>query len=179
MSIDSKRASGVLVVGADGFIGRAFVRHLTTAGERVLTATGVDRVEPGGIRWGDALGVRTIVWAASTINPQIAELYPERVAADRRTVMEFVEAIDQSRHRPRLVVLSSGGTVYGESPSPHHEGSVTAPKGAYGAAKLRIEDDVRATYDRAVVLRLSNVYGPGQPRARGQGVLGHWLKRHS
>lgn len=167
---------GVLVVGADGFIGSALVRHLTAAGESVEVATGKDPITPGGPRWGAALGARTLVWAASTINPAIAEAHPERVEADRRLVVDFVDAMARDGAVGRFVVLSSGGTVYGDLPSPHRETSETAPKGAYGAAKLRIEREVQARYERTTVLRLANVYGPGQPRAHGQGVMGHWLR---
>lgn len=38
--------------------------------------------------------------------------------------------------------------------------------------RLRAADPDRA---RAVILRISNAYGPGQRLGKGQGVIGHWM----
>src|SRR5206468_1773785 len=46
---------------------------------------------------------------------------------------------------------------------------------AYGRAKLMLEHCVLQSLSDAVVIRVANAYGPGQPAARGQGVVAHWL----
>ncbi|MGH2217781.1 NAD-dependent epimerase/dehydratase family protein, partial [Enterococcus faecalis] len=62
---------------------------------------------------------------------------------------------------------------------PYVEQSPTARSGAYAALKLDVEESFLAgaspTSERTV-LRLSNVYGPGQRLGTGQGVVGHWLQ---
>ncbi len=79
----------------------------------------------------------------------------------------------------RVVVASSGGTIYGpttELPTP--ESHPLQPISAHGSTSMAIES-YAALYSRthqleAVILRYSNVYGPGA-RARGdQGVVAAW-----
>ena len=74
-----------------------------------------------------------------------------------------------------FLASSAGGLYAGSSPAPFDEASVPAPLVAYGRAKLAMEQEVRvlagATGVRAVLGRLSNVYGPGQTLGKPQGLL--------
>jgi UDP-glucose 4-epimerase len=115
---------------------------------------------------------------ATSINPQIAESSPQRVAADYAAFSDFLEGLARHSSPPPVVLLSSGGTVYDDrARPPYDESSPTSPRSAYGKAKLALELQLRERAPRgSVVVRISNAYGPGQPVASGQGVVAHWLR---
>jgi UDP-glucose 4-epimerase len=100
--------------------------------------------------------------------------------ANLRNELQLLELImAAAAHRPGLgfTYLSSGGAVYGDAavvPTP--EGCRARPISDYGWAKLAGEHLVRLTAHeldaRVRILRVANAYGPGQPTAGGQGVIG-------
>jgi len=72
----------------------------------------------------------------------------------------------------QLIFVSSSGAIYDESgASSFSELSPLNPKSYYGAGKLAVEMFLRAysaqTTHPVVLVRPSNVYGPGQSRANG------------
>ena len=73
-----------------------------------------------------------------------------------------------------VIFSSSGGTVYGESASPLHEGSKTVPLSAYGLEKLEAER-LFCSYEtgrlRLFCLRISNPYGASLLPNRGIGFV--------
>ena len=81
----------------------------------------------------------------------------------------------------RLVLASSGGTVYGRvTELPTSESAPTAPISVHGVNSLATEQ-YAALYARehgiaATVLRFSNVYGPGQRPRGGFGVIAAWCE---
>jgi UDP-glucose 4-epimerase len=166
----------ISVVGGRGFLGRRVTSLLLDRGHRVHV---FDRTTPPiGTDGVDArvLASDFVVWAASSINPMIAENDPDRVALDIDTFRSFVESTTGLTSGPRTILLSSGGTVYDErQPPPYSELSPVAPGHAYGRAKLELERTLLSLDDRGLVLRVSNAYGPGQPVAPGQGVVSHWI----
>jgi UDP-glucose 4-epimerase len=100
------------------------------------------------------------------------------VAAEQRAFSGFLESCRRGGRRPAVVLLSSGGTVYSPSaPPPYVETSEVGPTSVYGWAKLAQEQQLldASAYVRPVILRLSNVYGPGQRLRPGFGVMAHWL----
>ena len=82
----------------------------------------------------------------------------------------------------RFVFASSGGTVYGATPSaPISENAPTNPTTAYGINKLAIEKYLGLFrhlhgFD-AIALRIANPYGPFQHRRRAQGLVGAVMAR--
>ena len=114
------------------------------------------------------------------MNPALAESHPERVRADQATFEATLEALRGLPSPPRVALLSSGGAVYDTTREPpYRESSPTRPLGAYGRAKLAMEAALAAAglpAGHAVSLRVSNLYGPGQPAVSGQGVIGYWLR---
>lgn len=117
-------------------------------------------------------GAPAVVWAATMITPAVAQASPERVREERAAFEEFLRLLPEGT---RLIVLSSGGTVYSGPDTPYRESTVAVPANEYGAAKLDLERLAHTAGDDAVVLRVSNAYGPGQAAKRGQGVIGHWM----
>jgi UDP-glucose 4-epimerase len=169
--------SPLAVVGAAGFLGSALVRAALRAGHPCSQFTRrTPLLRPDGTAVPDLARATTVYWLASSINPALAEEEPERIAADRAAFASLLAAL--APHPARVVIVSSGGTVYDTTLAPpYDEASPTAPRGAYGRAKLDLERLLReALPGRGVALRVANAYGPGQPARAGQGVLAHWLR---
>lgn len=165
------------VVGAAGFLGSAMMRAAAGAG---VDAVGLTLERP--LERDDTLdpaveGVSTVVWCAARINPRLAVESPQLVQEDRRDLAGAIRLLSALPRPPRVVLLSSGGTIYGPPASaPFSELSDPHPVNAYGEAKLLLEEDLRASGIDGVSLRVSNAYGPGQRPAPGQGVVAHWLR---
>lgn len=175
----SSQAAPIAVIGAGGFLGSALVR---SARRSLVPCAAFTRPAPFLTDGQPAPGLataHTIYWLASSINPAVAESEPERIRADAAAFSALLRAVVGLPWRPRVVLLGSGGTVYDAATAPpYHESSPTAPQGAYGRAKLQLEEMLAGCglpAGQAVVLRVANAYGPGQPARRGQGVVAYWL----
>lgn len=169
----------VAVIGAGGFVGQ----HVTRAFRRAYVPTAAfTRATPlfsGGRLVAAAGEAEVIVYLATSVNPALAERYPERVAADRAAFAGLLEGLRRSGRRPSLIFASSAGAVYDPSNAPpYRESDPTRPASAYGRAKLELERILLAARDvvRPVVIRIANAYGPGQRTGTMQGVIGHWLE---
>jgi UDP-glucose 4-epimerase len=86
--------------------------------------------------------------------------------------LEFADSIKAER----FIYISSGGTVYGDSlQRPYLESDSNYPLSPYGITKLACERYVymhhRTNGLRSIVVRPSNIYGPGQKPFRGQGLI--------
>ncbi|QQG49772.1 MAG: NAD-dependent epimerase/dehydratase family protein [Candidatus Berkelbacteria bacterium] len=81
----------------------------------------------------------------------------------------------------RFLFASTGGALYGETPSPAKEDWPALPESPYGIAKLAIEHYLRfyaGTHGfQATVLRLANVYGPRQDPQGEAGVMAIFCTR--
>jgi len=164
-------AHDTVVVGATGFIGRRLLARLTQKGARPAGFTTATPFEDNAKALTEA---RTVYFVAGSVTPASADRHPDRVAAHLALFRDLLDRVDGAR----VVLASSGGAVYDPAvPPPYAERSPVAPASTYGRAKLRMEYDLLARHDTCVptVLRLSNVYGPGQRLGTGQGVLAHWL----
>jgi UDP-glucose 4-epimerase len=92
------------------------------------------------------------------------------------TVLEAMRATGTQR----LVLASSGGTVYGDpSVFPTPEDAPTAPTSLHAHNALTVEGYVRFFADHyglePAILRIATAYGPGQRVRRGQGVISAWI----
>jgi UDP-glucose 4-epimerase len=99
------------------------------------------------------------------------------------SVMTALTVLDLMRNAGvrRIVLASSGGTIYGEPgrlPTP--ESHPLEPISVHGLNSVITERYARffaVNYGFEVtVLRYSNVYGPGQTGRRGQGVVAAWCR---
>ncbi|MDF5753499.1 NAD-dependent epimerase/dehydratase family protein [Spongiactinospora sp. TRM90649] len=166
------------VIGATGFIGSRLVSGLRRAGHEPAS---FNRTRPPVTDGRPAPGLREAEIAfflATRTTPALAEYRPGEIAAERALLISVLEEVAKSGHRPVFVLASSGGTVYAPHAwPPHAESAPTGPTSAYGRAKLQLERDLLHYADRVqpVVLRLGNVYGPGQRPTQGFGVLANWL----
>lgn len=167
------------VIGANGYIGRVVLAALSANGSHPNAFTRSTPFQDGGRIHPALLESSVIFYLASSITPAIAHQDPQRVAADRLMLQGLLSALHKTSHQPLVVIASSGGSVYDpRAAPPYQEESRTVPASAYGAAKLAQEQDLIASASpiSPVILRLANVYGPGQPVSGGYGVIGHWIE---
>lgn len=167
-----------VIIGAGGFIGHNLSALLTglqidtacfTRETRFLQRDGLNYF----LHTADF-----IFYLATSITPALAEQHPEWAQADYALFAELVSRLTRTGRSP-TVVLASSGTVYDPDVSPpYSELSPTRPTGAYGAAKLALEQELvrHSAAVPSVILRITTVYGPGQRATSGQGVLAHWRK---
>lgn len=182
------------VIGSGGLLGSAVLRLLRDSsdsvaeGSRVRWSTSqaeadlrggvtrlVERAEGGSWRifWCAGVGV-----TGSSEESLLTEV--ERFEA----MLDALAALPESvRRRGLLFVASSAGAVFaGASGAPFDETSEPHALGAYGRAKLMIEDATArfsASHQvRCLVGRIANLYGPGQSLAKPQGLISHLCRSH-
>ena len=189
-----------LVVGA-GLIGSHVARRLADEGADVTVFSrglnpwldeerrrGID-IHLGEVQEGERVleelvaASDTVVHTESSSRPPTAVRDPvwdlQNSVVPALTVMRLVLA---APHAPLLLLASSGGTVYGnpvELPTP--ETHPLLPRTPYAISNVAVERyaDFYAAQGslRRVVLRFSNVFGPGELGRGGQGVVGVWLRQ--
>lgn len=175
----------VLVLGAGGFVGRALAAALAAQGVPVV-AVGGSQAPPGasihhpGHVAADAdlaallEGVRAVVHCATASTPGSTAGAPMReLTGNLSLTARLLEALHA---RPvDLLYLSSGGSLYAGSDVPADEAAAVRPRSYHGAAKRAAECFIGAwsaqTGGRAVVLRPSNIYGPGQTGRAGFAII--------
>lgn len=172
-----------LVLGGGGFVGRHVCRAFSAAGHDVVR---VSRTPPpkGSAEPGVALDLltappRDLMALLRTVRPAVVVnatgavwdvTLRQMTAVNVRLVRRLTAALAAQDEPPRLVQL---GSVYEYGPVPRgtplDEAAPERPGSAYGRTKLRgsrlvLDAAAQGRLD-AVVLRLSNVVGPGSPRS--------------
>jgi UDP-glucose 4-epimerase len=190
-------AQRVLVLGA-GFIGAHVVRVLVQAGHQVDVITRsapqpelAPYLQGANVVLGDVSSMAVVagllsevdhvVYAVGSSSPIESDLDP---AADVTAVVPpVVRLLELLRLRPSvgLTFLSSGGALYGNVAStPVDEETPPAPISSYGILKLTAEKYLQMYADLygipITILRVANAYGPGQPWAKGQGIVARLMR---
>jgi dTDP-4-dehydrorhamnose reductase len=152
----------LLIVGASGTLGRAFMRIAGLRGlaARLLGRPQCDATDPGRI---DALIRRLRPWAvvntAGYVRVDAAE--GDRDACHRGNVTTAVNlAAACCRHGIKLVTFSSDLVFDGTLQRPYVEGDEPAPLNVYGATKAEAERRVRDLLPDGLVIRSSAFFGP-------------------
>lgn len=189
------------VIGGHGFVGRHVVRALLSSGRDVLIL-GRRRDRPDELPQAAAYascdlvdrvslrhhleGVGEIVSLAHATPPVLGsnDLFGDHVA-NLQPVLVLLEEAERLVTLRKLIVTSSGGTVYGVAEDePITEAAPTAPVSPYGITKLAIERYALMFHLLrslpVAIVRPSNVYGVGQRAFTGQGfiatAIGHALR---
>ena len=153
----------VLLLGADGQLGRELRRTLPSVGP--VVAVGRASLDLGDV---DAIRrtVReakphAIVNAAAHTAVDRAESEPELAWAVNATAPDaLAEAAEGSG--AALLHFSTDYVFDGTATSPYAEDAPTGPRSVYGASKLAGEEAVRGRCRRALVVRTSWLYSPGE-----------------
>lgn len=181
---------GVLVLGATGFIGNALVHRLSSSFQQIFTLSrrrGAFQHYSNVIHFQSNLDnqelvnqllpdCHVVVHLASETTPGSSCLQPSlEVTSNLLPSLRFLEVM-QSHPHVRLVYISSGGAIYGDSAEEKlAEDMVLAPLSYYGAGKAAFEKFIlafcRQVGNTAVILRPSNLYGPGQCYRPGFGII--------
>jgi UDP-glucose 4-epimerase len=181
--VPTLRSRRVLVVGGGGFIGRNLCRALTNIGSGVAAA--VNRrdasvppaVEQYAADVRDASRVRQVT---AQVNPDVVvhlagsrsrsvriSEFRDSYATNLGGTLNVLEACLALPRLPKFVFLGSC-EEYGASGTPFTEAARELPLTAYGASKLAATELLRSVACTqglpAVILRPSNVYGPGQTK---------------
>lgn len=175
----------VFILGADGFIGRNLAEYLAATGHAVVAATRrpahfdhreIESKVSAFTHRDDFMLLHscdTVIHAASSSTPGSSAAQPQ-LDGNLRPTLALIEALQQPP-KPRVVYLSSGGTLYGETVSAVSESAPLQPSSYHAAGKIAAEYFLRAWATRysgdLVILRPSNVYGPGQLPRPGFGII--------
>lgn len=179
-----------LVIGGAGYIGVHLVPQLLASGRKVTVlgrSTTPRYALPDDVNYvvGDFADLKLIsrvldehqevihLAYASVPNTSFENPLADLLQNLPPSVQLFSEAAGRG---VKLVLVSSGGTVYGEAEIvPMHEGHHTRPISPYGVTKLTLENYAylyAATHGlKFVCVRPSNAYGIGQRPFVGQGFI--------
>lgn len=181
----------ILVLGA-GFIGSALTQSLMQRGHRVRVFSRGPAAPPcheyvqGMLRDVTSfpelfVGVSAVVHCIHTSVPANSNVnLPAEIEGNLLPTLRAVEMM-KACGVGTLIYLSSGGAIYGAEPEPVTEDAPTNPISGYGVTKLAMEHYLRLLHrqqalSKLVILRPSNVYGPGQRLTKPQGVIAHMLR---
>ncbi|GAA2131443.1 NAD-dependent epimerase/dehydratase family protein [Kitasatospora kazusensis] len=175
----------VLLLGADGFIGRRVADRLLADQELQVTVLGrrdsadirfdLTAGSPGALsRFLDAVAPQVVINCAGVTYGTSRAL----IKANTLAVATVCEAIRRSREPARLVHVGSAAE-YGPMPAgaPIAETAEPRPVGPYGVSKLAGTELVISSGLDAAVLRVFDVVGPGSPTASLFGRLSEGLRR--
>ncbi|MBU1312775.1 MAG: NAD-dependent epimerase/dehydratase family protein [Alphaproteobacteria bacterium] len=180
------------VIGGGGFIGLHVVNALIVSGRDVLVLG--RRVDPPArlsqqARYqscdaGDRVALRAalegcgeIIDLAHASTPKVTVANPILELQDNIVpLLNLLEAAQDLPDLRKLLVASSGGTVYGiASDLPISEDHPTSPVSSYGITKLVVERYALIHHLikglPSTVVRPANAYGPGQKPFTGQGFI--------
>lgn len=179
-------ANTVLVLGGGGFIGASLCQSLSDAGWRVMSGTRRP-VDSGNAKVQNVVSsfdekdhfselleqCDLVIHSASNTTPSSSATKPQ-LDGNLRSTLALIEAL-QKVHRTRLLYISSGGTLYRESRLALTEDSLLMPRSYHGAGKAAAEHFIQAWALQgaasAIILRPSNIYGPGQYPKNGFGIV--------
>ena len=175
----STERNKAIVTGGAGFIGSHLVDQLRSDGWTVLVIDDLStgradrlpadtRLEVRDIATDDLPSIvrtwrpRALFHLAAQSSVPASEEDPLRDLAVNVVGTIRVAEAAAAASTERLVFVSSGGAVYGETGRAATERTVPAPASAYGIHKLAAEGHVRRAGLSHAIVRPSNVYGPGQ-----------------
>lgn len=152
----------LLLLGADGQLGRELRASLAPLGEVTALGSGQDITDEAAMRAALRLArPDAIVNAAAYTAVDRAETETERAYAVNAQACEML-AREAHALGAWLVHYSTDYVFDGSGSRPWREDDPVNPLGVYGASKLAGEDAIRASCERHVILRTSWVYEAGR-----------------
>jgi len=158
----------MLVVGADGTIGRALAAHLESCGHRVWKTTRRSGVahdqtvhldlaaDPSG--WRLPTDVSTAFFCAGQASTHYCRLHPEE---SRAVNVEGTVALAKlMKEAGTRVIFLSTDLVFDGEVAHRAAHDKTCPRTEYGRQKAVAEEELLALGERTVIVRLAKVIGP-------------------
>ena len=185
----------ILVTGGAGFVGSSVAEELLKEGDDVVALDDLSTGDRANVPARVGLIVADIVDAGALERTLERTRFDAIVhCASRTKVLESVEKPDLYQRvivdgtRNMLVVgsrcgardfvnFSSGGVIYGETPTCADEDLPPAPISPYGTCKAAAERLVASSGLRAVTLRPGNIYGPKQRTDLEGGVVAIFMRQ--
>lgn len=181
---------GILLLGHSGFVGRSIATHLGEVFPEIYAVSrsrcdweGLADIQSFECSLDDHAILkeilprcRVVFHLASETNPGASALKPSlETASNLLPSLRFLECLQEYPHI-LLVFVSSGGAIYGNSAHfPVSEKVPLSPLSYYGAGKAAFEKFLLAfrhqTNGKVIILRPSNLYGPGQTYKPGFGII--------
>lgn len=178
----------IAILGGAGFIGSHLAKRFIASGHDVRIGAAPDR--PADTQANDfaialsrlqdyhALvdGCDLVIHAAGRSTPATSRANPMvEVDENLRSTLLLSQAL-VGQPTTRLIYLSSAGTVYGDVPDGEAEETrLPRPLSSYGAGKVAAEAFLHALWAShgvpVVILRATNVYGPGQKPKAGFALI--------
>jgi len=177
--------NNIFITGGAGFIGSALVDFLSKRGWFVtiydnfclgqnINSAHQQRSKNIRVVRGDILDLEKLTSAIKAANPNFllhlaaihfipfCQTEPELTdAVNVRGTQNVVTAMQRLGSGSRKIVFASSASVYGDSPDPSHEDNQPNPSGIYGKSKLRGEAIIKKFSEIYNIIRMFNVYGPG------------------
>lgn len=187
---------GILILGSAGFVGTSLLNRLGNTNHRIFSIS--THAQPKG----SFPNVNTFVCSLDN-HKVLREVLPQcnivfyfashstpgfsahkssiEANANLLPCLRFLELLEEYKDT-LLVYLSSGGAVYGNGSSDlNSENLALKPLSYYGAGKAAIEKFLLAyqsqTGNKILILRPSNLYGPGQKIKEGFGIIPTTFKK--
>lgn len=182
-----------VVTGGAGFIGSHVADALLAQGHRVIVvdnlSSGTRERVPGDATLcvadvADAAAMREVAheygpittWYHLAAQADVRVSVADPIADATTNVLGTISVLEAARiDNGQVVLASTGGAIFGDSPIPTSESGHDRPESPYGAAKLSAENYV-AMFARLygaphVAVRYANVYGPRQDPHGEAGVV--------
>lgn len=192
----STEINKIIVLGGNGFIGSNFIQSICKVSKEVIV---VDRsLQDSGLNSNvrfiknDLTDLNTLdeIFSGGEIvcqfiNTTVPSTANDNVLFDVQsnliTNIRLLEYLG-TKKISKFLYLSSGGTVYGQAITKNYsfvETDPLKPISAYGITKSTIENYIQFFSQKykyeSLILRPSNIYGPGQKNQKNQGVIAHFL----
>lgn len=190
----------VAIIGGSGFLGINIANYLMTKGYRILIiARNFDRIKyysNGDIEFytidvnetsklfDKITDFDKIIWLINNQTPSGTQMDSliDDFTFNISPLIKFFELLKERAFKMKIIYLSSGGSIYGNSYSkiPFTEKDYKNPISSYGLIKLISEKYLRYLVNNSnidcTILRPSNVYGKFQNLNKPQGIVGFAFK---
>jgi dTDP-4-dehydrorhamnose reductase len=163
-----------LVIGSEGFIGSRIARRLAELDWSVTRSTReqLDLRSPS-IDWLHALPKMDYVFCCAR-SGDIDECKRNELATRAVNVHGIISVLEALQDTMPVPVYLSSNMVFPGERSDYDESDVPDPRTSYGRQKLEVEEYIRRSFSRFLIVRLTKVYGL---EVNDRTLFTSWLER--